>query len=180
VPGNVELDLLRAGRIEDPSVGDRIYRLRELETYRWWYRRGFAAPALARGERAELVFEGLDCLGAVWLNGSEVGRCDNMLIAHRFDVTSLLRRGGPNELAVRIDSPILAACPVADRMDERRPDAPQPLPRRPAAVLPAGLCRLDGRDALAGRHLGGGPCGRSNATRRLTDASRPLHPEMGL
>jgi len=109
VPGNVELDLLRAGIIEDPSVGDRIYPLREFETYRWWYRREFTAPALADGERLELVFEGLDCLGTVWLNGREIGRTDNMLIAHRFDVTDHLHAGGVNELAVRIDSPILAA-----------------------------------------------------------------------
>jgi len=109
VPGNVELDLVRAGIIEDPSVGNRIYRLREFETYRWWYRREFTAPVPTAGERVELVFEGLDCLGTVWLNGREVGRTDNMLIAHRFDVTEQLRPGRGNELAVRIDSPILAA-----------------------------------------------------------------------
>ena len=109
VPGNVELDLVRAGIIDDPSIGNRVYRLREFETCRWWYRREFAAAALAPGERGELVFDGLDCLGTVWLNGHEVGGADNMLIAHRFDVTEHLHPGHPNQLAVRIDSPILAA-----------------------------------------------------------------------
>src|SRR5436190_21674253 len=91
VPGNVELDLLTAGKIEEPSIGNRIYNLRRFETYEWWYQRTFSAPKLSDGQRAELVFEGLDCFGTIWLNDAFVGTADNMLIAHRFDVTDQLR-----------------------------------------------------------------------------------------
>jgi beta-mannosidase len=107
VPGNVELDLMAAGKLDDPSTGDRIYALRKLEAYQWWYRRSFRPPPLAPGQRCYLVFEGLDCLGTAWLNGAPIGAANNMLIPHRFDVTGLLRPGHDNELVVRINSAVL-------------------------------------------------------------------------
>ncbi|MDW8319721.1 MAG: glycoside hydrolase family 2 TIM barrel-domain containing protein [Armatimonadota bacterium] len=106
VPGNVELDLVRAGIVPEPSVGNNIYRLREYETYEWWYRKRFSVPALPAQHVAELVFEGLDCLAEVWLNGISVGEAANMLIPHRFDVTGALKIG-ENELVVRIRSAVL-------------------------------------------------------------------------
>lgn len=109
VPGNVELDLMRAGKLPDVYSGDKVHLLRPFEFHEWWYHRSFEAPAMAEGQRAELVFEGLDCLATLWLNGQEVGRTDNMLIAHRFDVTPLLHQGAENELAVRLGSVVNAA-----------------------------------------------------------------------
>jgi len=106
VPGNVELDLMAAGRLPDISRGNNIHLLRELETHRFWFRRSFDAPTIPPGHSAQLVFEGLDTIAAIFLNGLEVGRADNMLIPHRFDVTAHLRPGR-NDIAVRIDSPIL-------------------------------------------------------------------------
>jgi beta-mannosidase len=109
VPGNVELDLMQAGKLPDLSIGNNIYRLRELEGDQWWYQRKFNTPRLPRNARVELVFDGLDCLGTIFLNGRLVGEAHNMFIAHRFDVTDLLRaEGAENELAVRLDSAVLA------------------------------------------------------------------------
>lgn len=107
VPGNVELDLLAAGRIREPSFGNQVYSLREFETYQWWYKKIFIAPELSYGQSAELVFEGLDCFGTIWLNEVLVGKTDNMLIEHRFDVTDCLVAGGENELVVCIRSALL-------------------------------------------------------------------------
>lgn len=108
VPGNVELDLMVAGKLEKhPERGSRVYGLIELEKNDWWYQRSFPAPVFKSGQRVELVFEGLDCIGTVWINGKLAGTADNMLIQHRFDVTSLLNRKGQNNLAVRIASAVL-------------------------------------------------------------------------
>ncbi|MBN1555953.1 MAG: glycoside hydrolase family 2, partial [Phycisphaerae bacterium] len=74
----------------------------KLEDNEWWFRRAFRASA-PKAHRARLVFEGLDTLGEIWLNGQTPGRAENMLIAHRFDVTDTLREG-ENELIVRITS----------------------------------------------------------------------------
>ncbi|MEJ5251244.1 MAG: glycoside hydrolase family 2 [Chthonomonadetes bacterium] len=124
VPGNVELDLMRAGILPDLAVGNNIYRLREFETYEWWYRKRFTAPAVPTGHRAQIVFEGLDCLAHVWLNGVLVGEGTNALVPQRFDVTTALREG-ENELVVRIRSAVL----------EGRERVPAPL----ESALPCGF-----------------------------------------
>ncbi|MCC7491065.1 MAG: hypothetical protein IT204_01880 [Fimbriimonadaceae bacterium] len=105
VPGNVELDLIRAGLLPaDLQRGHQIYQLRELETWAWWYHRAFELPALPPAP-VELVCEGIDCTAEVYLNGQWVGGADNMLHAHRFGLDGL--RLGSNSLEVRISSPLL-------------------------------------------------------------------------
>src|SRR5271157_1137284 len=108
VPGNVELDLIAAGKMEPLEKGNRVLQALKIEDHQWWYRRSFNPGQSEAGERAELVFEGLDCIATVWLNGTEVGRAANMLIAQRFDVTSALLPGQMNELVVRIDPAVMA------------------------------------------------------------------------
>ena len=55
VPGNVELDLLAAGMIENPEIGNNIYKLRPYEFCQWMYSRHFTAPSLVDGQRFILV-----------------------------------------------------------------------------------------------------------------------------
>ena len=73
VPGNVELDLLRAGAIPDPFVGMNADRLREFEHCQWWYECRFAAPGDFCAGPAEIVFHRVDCLATYWLNGRRLG-----------------------------------------------------------------------------------------------------------
>ncbi len=109
VPGNVELDLGRAGLLPtNLEVGNRVYENLQFESYRWWYHRRFSTPPHGASERVELVFHGLDCLGHVWCNDVFLGTTDNMLIPHRFDITDHLHASRDNELFVRIDSAVLA------------------------------------------------------------------------
>ena len=103
VPGNVELDLLAAGIIDNPEVGKNIYDLRKYESYQWWYLREFDTPELEPGEQVDLVFEGLDCFGTVWVNNQLVGETDNMFIEHRFNITDLLKKQGKNNIYIKID-----------------------------------------------------------------------------
>ena len=103
VPGNVELDLLASGKIKNPEVGNNIYDLRKYEAYQWWYCKTFETPKVAVGERVELVLEGLDCFGTIWINNQNIGKTDNMLISHRFDITNLLKPEGNNTVYIRID-----------------------------------------------------------------------------
>ncbi len=109
VPGNVELDLMRAGRLPELFFGTNVWKLRELERNEWWYTRSFTPPASFGSRRVELLFHGLDCLAEIWLNGERVGRSDNMLVEHAFDVTGRLRLGVENRLSVRLASAHLAA-----------------------------------------------------------------------
>ena len=108
VPGNVELDLLAAGKIKNPEVGNNVYDLRKYEAYQWWYFRTFQTPNYTIGERVEIVFEGLDCFGTVWINDKLVGKTDNMFIDHRFDITDFLKPKG-NSIYICIDPAVAEA-----------------------------------------------------------------------
>ncbi len=106
VPGNVELDLVRAGHMDDPYVGMNIAALRDWEFATWYYHCTFDTSVGGSHDRW-LVFEGIDCIASIFLNGKLVGCTDNMLIPHPFPVEPLLRTR--NELVVRIDSAITHA-----------------------------------------------------------------------
>jgi beta-mannosidase len=103
VPGNVELALQAAGLAPDPLIAPNTWDYVRFETWGWWYEREFTLdPALAAGE-VTLVLEGLDCLGAVWLNGVHLGDTANALIEHRLRTAGALRPG-VNRLAIRVSS----------------------------------------------------------------------------
>lgn len=106
VPGNVVGDLQRAGRIPDPYFGCNSDLLRPYEFIDWEYRTTFPAPVLRDRERLELVFEGIDTVAEIFVNGESIGRADNMVIAHRFSVNPALLRKEGNELLVRIQSSV--------------------------------------------------------------------------
>ena len=107
VPGEVHLDLLRHGRIAEPLYDRNARDCAWVEERAWWFRRSFTHD-VAPGPRAELVCEGLDLNAVLWINGIEIGRAANALIAHRFDVTQALRTG-ENTLLVRLDGGVAAA-----------------------------------------------------------------------
>jgi beta-mannosidase len=110
VPGNVALDLARAGELpSDLFFGDNIHQLRPYELHEWWYQRAFTVPAGDEGRCVELVFHGVDCFATVWLDGEELGQTANALLEHRFDVSDRLRPGETHTLTVRLRSPLLEA-----------------------------------------------------------------------
>lgn len=118
VPGNVELDLHRAGLLPDPFYADNIRRLRPMESCEWWYTREFELGPKGLGNPSgllgwDLVCAGLDTLATVWINGVEVGRAANMLIERRFDVSGALHPG-VNRIAVRLESATARAGPGTD------------------------------------------------------------------
>jgi beta-mannosidase len=106
VPGCVHTALLAAGRIGDPFFRDNEDHQQWITEADWVYRRNFDVPgaALAR-ERVALMFDGLDTLATVTLNGKELGRTDNMFRIWEFDVKGVLRERG-NRLEILFASPI--------------------------------------------------------------------------
>lgn len=69
-----------------------------------WYRLGFAAPAMAKGQRLWLQFDAASRVADVWLNGKLLGRHEGGFSRFRFDATEALRADGRNILAVRVDN----------------------------------------------------------------------------
>lgn len=59
VPGNVELDLSRAGLLLDELYkGMNIVKAEKFESYSWWYETAFPTPEYDAGAAAELRFAG--------------------------------------------------------------------------------------------------------------------------
>jgi beta-mannosidase len=105
VPGDVHLDLVQAGVIDEPLHGLNAPDCAWMERKDWWHSRTFALEEGQIGERVELVFEGLDAVADVYLNGELVGRSRNAHVPHVFDVTEAVCTG-PNLLVVRVDDGI--------------------------------------------------------------------------
>jgi len=103
VPGDIHLDLQRAGLVGDYNIGLNALEQRWVEEQYWLYRRTFEAPALAQGTRAWLVFEALDLVARIFLNGEEIGHHANRFVPCRVEVTGRLR-AGENVLCVLLES----------------------------------------------------------------------------
>src|SRR6202790_1038446 len=74
----------------------------------WWYRKQFAAPASYAGKKVWLNFKGINYRANVWLNGKQIANSDDVAGAWRtyeFEVTSDLKAGGENVLAVQVFAP---------------------------------------------------------------------------
>lgn len=103
VPGEVHLDLLEAGIIEDPYVKSNVLKCRWVEEYMWYYRKVFDADAAAFSPHVNLVFEGLDYGAIVYLNGTEVARHENAFYPLIINVSGMLKEKD-NALVVRLES----------------------------------------------------------------------------
>ena len=114
VPGEVHVDLHRAGVVPDPYYGLNANEVQWIEDKEWWYKRTFDVDEDFLQRKAFLEFDGLDTFATIFLNGEEIGRAINMFIPHRFDVTDIVH-AGRNTVAVRFDP----AAKVAARMDHK-------------------------------------------------------------
>lgn len=104
VPGDITHDLYQNGIIEDPCYAKNLQKVSWVFSCDWTYRCRFdVAEDLFAKKRIALLFEGIDTLSQIRLNGVTLGKTDNMFLAYRYDVKRLLRPCG-NELTVTIRS----------------------------------------------------------------------------
>lgn len=129
VPGCVHTALQRQGFISDPyyRFNDLAYRWISLDN--WTYTTSFSVPAHVRGKgKAVLVFEGVDTVSTISLNGVTIGKTDNMFRRYDFEVTGLLK-DEENVLRVWIMSAVTYASQKSRAHTEYRvpPDCPPPV-----------------------------------------------------
>ncbi|XP_056124978.1 beta-mannosidase isoform X2 [Rhinichthys klamathensis goyatoka] len=129
VPGCVHTALQRQGFISDPyyRFNDLAYRWISLDN--WTYTTSFSVPTHVRQkEKAVLVFEGVDTISTISLNGVTIGKTDNMFRRYDFDVTGLLK-DQENILQVWIMSAVTYASQKSHAHTEYRvpPDCPPPV-----------------------------------------------------
>ena len=70
-----------------------------------WYRKHFTlTPEMRQARKYFIEFEGVRFGARVFLNGKELGRGENGVMAFGFDLTPYIRRNGDNVLAVYVDN----------------------------------------------------------------------------
>ncbi len=105
IPGSVYSFLLDSGEMEDP-----FYRMNELDALKlmeedFIFERTFSYDMEAgQGAEKKLLFEGIDTIGEVYLNGVKVGESNNFFRSWEMDVTGQIRE--ENTLTVKIASPV--------------------------------------------------------------------------
>ncbi|MBN1933824.1 MAG: glycoside hydrolase family 2 protein, partial [Anaerolineae bacterium] len=129
VPGGVHTDLMAAGRIPDPFVGDNEKYVQWVAESDWEYRRtAVVGSKLLAEDRVFLVCDGLDTLATVSVNGWVLGQTDNMFRQYRWEVKEHLVEG-ENEIVIAFASPVKYVIP---QMDARpMPGVSQAIPGGP-------------------------------------------------
>lgn len=95
-PCTFEFELQRQGKIKDLYFGENIFDVQNYEYYHQWYSTKFNTPF----KKTELVFEGIDTVAEIFVNGKFVGKADNMFLEHKFLLNEL--EPYDNELIVHI------------------------------------------------------------------------------
>ncbi|MFJ9098399.1 glycoside hydrolase family 2 protein [Streptomyces sp. NPDC102405] len=112
VPGCVHTDLLAAGVIPDPFLGRNETEVAWVGRRDWTYETDLVP--MNGHEQTDLVFDGLDTVAEILLDGRLLGRTRNMHRSYRFDVTGMSGR-----LAVRFVSAYAEAEAVRGKLGER-------------------------------------------------------------
>jgi beta-mannosidase len=110
VPGSVHTDLMASGLIENPFLDDNERLYAWIGYCDWLYQTEFNFKPGAEAF-TDLVFEGIDTVAKIYLNGHLLAEVVNQHRSYRFAVKDRLVEG-LNKLEVRFSSPIR----YADRM----------------------------------------------------------------
>ncbi len=117
VPGSVYSDLLRNGSMKDPFFGENEYEICKLSENDYEYTRTFTVDATDLDyQKLVLSCEGLDTLAEIRINGTLIGKTNNMHRTYRFDIKSLLQRG-ENTIHILFRSPLQ----FVRKADEKKP-----------------------------------------------------------
>lgn len=114
VPGCVHTDLMAAGLIPDPFLDDNERLLAWIGVCDWEYSTTFQVTENDHTSSA-LIFNGLDTVATILLDGVVIAEVENMHRSYRIDVTDLLAPGS-HSLTVAFRSPIR----YADQMSRER------------------------------------------------------------
>ncbi len=115
VPGDITLDLFRAGVIKDPYYGTNHQDNTWVIGENFEYTNEFEVPEEIRAcEEVLLSFDSIDTFALVSLNGTLLGYCDNMFRKYTYNIGPLLT-AGKNHLSVKM----LSTTRKMDAIDDR-------------------------------------------------------------
>ena len=103
VPGTVLCSYLNVGAIPDPNFGKNQLYISDSYFYSdFWYRTEFILLDFEEGKKIWLNFDGVNWTAEIFLNGEDLGGIEGAFARGRFEITSKLRTGQKNALAVCI------------------------------------------------------------------------------
>ena len=106
VPGTVLTDLLNLGLIPDPFYADNELKLQWIGENDWIYTTSFNYPKdFEKDKKVYLVFDGIDTIAKIILNGKEIGISKNMFLKYEFEISNILKKK-KNKLEIFFTSPI--------------------------------------------------------------------------
>lgn len=99
------LDLLENKKIEDPYLKDNEEKTFYLQDKDWVYERDFSLnEKQLKSHSIKLVFEQLDTIATVYLNGEKIYFADNCHIKHIIDIKGIVKEN--NNLKIEFTSPV--------------------------------------------------------------------------
>jgi len=130
VPGSVQSDLLRLGKIPDPFLLNNQDSIQWVSEKNWRYQKSFAiAPSVLKTKQHVLKFDGLDTYAKVVLNGHVISQTDNAFSPYEFNVTEILQP--KNSLQVILYSPDAIEARAALNLGYTLPEGPRVFSRKP-------------------------------------------------
>lgn len=101
VPGDIFSDLKNANVIEDPYYSDNSKKCVWISERDWTYTKEFNIDKL--DNLTHLIFDGIDTISEIFLNGEKIADTNNMFLKYRFDISNQIKKG-KNVLEVVIKS----------------------------------------------------------------------------
>jgi len=118
-PSVVQMELAAHKLIPDYKIGENERAIQWVGEVDWEYRTSFTTPEVQGN--IDLVFEGLDTVATVTLNGTEILKSDNMFIPARVPVKEHVKPAGEaNELHIVFESPVKAGKVLESKYGERK------------------------------------------------------------
>src|SRR3989339_180205 len=104
VPGTIHTDLLNNRLIEDPFYSDNELRLNWISECDWIYQTKFDFHSDTKNN-VDLVFEGIDTIGEIYLNNRRLDSTNNMFLTYSYNVKNILK-STDNTLKIILKSPV--------------------------------------------------------------------------
>ncbi|KAL3278385.1 hypothetical protein HHI36_013713 [Cryptolaemus montrouzieri] len=124
VPGGIFSDLQQNKIIDDPILEDNDQTTHWVGRTNWTYYRNFSVgEELLKYSNINLVFEGIDTISTIFLNGREIGNSSDMFVRYIFDVKNELVVGN-NSLVIKFLSPVHIADHIASYQNKTYPIPP--------------------------------------------------------
>ncbi len=130
VPGTVQADLLRLGKIPDPFLKNNEDSIQWISTKNWQYKKNFSvSEETLKRTKHFLKFEGLDTYAEVFLNDSLILSANNAFRSWEIDLSDALK--AENELLVIFKSPDSIEIREAEKLEYELPGGNRVFTRKP-------------------------------------------------